>query len=92
MIPPDVDAIAEAGKSRASDVYPTGARCWKCQFWSPIGARSADMSFDAPGLCRRHAPRPVRNPEELTLHDVSWPCTYAGEFCGDFALLNRFVL
>lgn len=52
----------------------TTTPCSTCRFWEPSTRQTlGTVTLDAPGTCRRHAPRDLNR----------WPKTFAEDWCGD---------
>ena len=76
------------------DVVQMAECCYKCKYWKQDSFGSdygvvdeTEMdSGDLDGLCKRHAPQPIITFETDTepCAFVTWPTTYANDFCGEF--------
>jgi hypothetical protein len=64
-------------------------KCINCLYWQP--KLEEDDRGLGPGICRRHAPRPIRGkiePAERFEEDYEplWPLTWSSDGCGDGCL------
>jgi hypothetical protein len=60
------------------------AQCECCIFWR----EGYSQYFSKIGTCRRHAPRPVHDPEDRG-DPACWPVTHPTDWCGDFHFNGR---